>query len=225
MTGQDAVLSYIERPTAYNRERVIKYNYRLVHSVTQRYVGTDDYEDLYSVGLQALNASIDRYNPEEGKFTTLATSYISGKIMNYLRDSSRAVKTPSQVHTALQKYKKHIEQLSAKLGRLPTTEEIATSMGVTKTAAQILEKESTVFTGTVSMCTGTDGPFGDKKNTGIDFPVDIKGRRHTSPLMEDFDDFIRDYGNTSTRRIAEYLGIEFKEAKIVQAELLKYVEV
>src|SRR5690242_9393803 len=88
-----------------------------------------DDEDLVSYGLLGLIGAIERYDPERDvKFETYAIARIRGAIIDELRALDWV---PRSVRSRARDIERAIGELEAKLGRVPTDEEIAGKLGIT----------------------------------------------------------------------------------------------
>jgi len=88
-----------------------------------------DDEDLVSYGLLGLIGAIERYDPDRDvKFETYAIARIRGAIIDELRALDWV---PRSVRSRARDIERAIGELEAKLGRVPTDEEIAGKLGVT----------------------------------------------------------------------------------------------
>jgi RNA polymerase sigma factor for flagellar operon FliA len=87
-----------------------------------------EYEDLISIGLVGLMDALSRFDPERGiKFETFATYRVRGTILNQLNALSWI---PRGVREKSKKLEKTVTELSDKLGRVPTGDEIAVEAGL-----------------------------------------------------------------------------------------------
>src|SRR5207248_8864538 len=83
-----------------------------------------DDEDLVSYGLLGLIGAIERYDPERDvKFETYAIARIRGAIIDELRALDWV---PRSVRSQARDIERAIGELDAKLGRVPTDEDVAT---------------------------------------------------------------------------------------------------
>ncbi len=88
-----------------------------------------DEGDLVSYGLLGLIGAIERYDPERDiKFETYAIARIRGAIIDELRALDWV---PRSVRSRAREIERAIAGLEAKLGRAPTDEEIAGTVGIT----------------------------------------------------------------------------------------------
>ncbi len=91
--------------------------------------GILDYEDILSFGTIGLIEAVERFDNEKGvKFETYAISRIRGSIIDALRSLDRL---PRSVRQKAKESTEAILQLTTDLGRDPTDEEVAQSLGFT----------------------------------------------------------------------------------------------
>jgi RNA polymerase sigma factor for flagellar operon FliA len=89
-----------------------------------------DDEDLVSYGLLGLIGAIERYDPDRDvKFETYAIARIRGAIIDELRALDWV---PRSVRSRARDIERAIGELEAKFGRVPSDEEIAGKLGITK---------------------------------------------------------------------------------------------
>lgn len=106
-------------------EFIMKYE-KLVCKIASKYSCYSNFEDLKQVGMIGLLKAVDKYIPNpQTKFSTYATFWIRGEILEYLRNDKNI--KPSKETLALSK-KVEIcrERLKDKFNREPSVSEIAT---------------------------------------------------------------------------------------------------
>lgn len=59
-------------------------------------ISNKDYDDFYSIGLEALYDSANRFNPEKSQFRTFLIGNIKRKFKTEIRDRNRAKRIPSK---------------------------------------------------------------------------------------------------------------------------------
>lgn len=114
------------------REELIAGNLRLVLSVIQRFSSRgENIDDLFQVGCIGLIKAIDNFDAEahDVRFSTYGVPMIAGEIRRYLRDNSSVRVSRSMRDTAYRVLQAR-EKLTAETGREPTTEEIASTLGI-----------------------------------------------------------------------------------------------
>ena len=115
------------------REEMINGNLKLVLSVIQRFTGRgENLDDLFQVGVIGLIKAIDNFDISlDVRFSTYGVPMIMGELRRYLRDSSSIRISRSMRDTAYHAMKAK-EELTVKLNREPTVEEIAAAIDTDK---------------------------------------------------------------------------------------------
>ncbi|MFF0273176.1 MULTISPECIES: RNA polymerase sigma factor SigF [unclassified Streptomyces] len=118
----------------YARNTLIEMNMTLVRYAAGRFRHrADEMEDIVQVGMIGLIKAIDRFElSREVEFTTFAVPYIVGEIKRFFRDTSWAVHVPRRLQEARVELAKATEELSTRLGRMPTVKELAELMSLTE---------------------------------------------------------------------------------------------
>ncbi|GGU97573.1 RNA polymerase sigma factor [Streptomyces litmocidini] len=118
----------------YARNTLIEMNMSLVRYAAGRFRHRgDEMEDIVQVGMIGLIKAIDRFElSREVEFTTFAVPYIVGEIKRFFRDTSWAVHVPRRLQEARVELAKATEELSTRLGRMPTVKELAELMSLTE---------------------------------------------------------------------------------------------
>ena len=84
----DIRLENIKNGDSDDREALIEeytpFIIKTITKVTNRYIETEN-DDEYSVGLQAFNDAIDKYNSDKGSFINFAALLIRNKVIDFLR--------------------------------------------------------------------------------------------------------------------------------------------
>ena len=113
------------------RDTIVNENIGLVWSVVRRFSNRGhDLEDLFQIGSIGLLKAIDKFDLKfDVKFSTYAFPMITGEIKRFLRDDGM-IKVSRSLKEMSYKAKCSKEQLSYKLGREPTIEEIAVDLNV-----------------------------------------------------------------------------------------------
>ncbi|MGW5201190.1 RNA polymerase sigma factor SigF [Streptomyces spiralis] len=117
----------------YARNTLIEMNMSLVRYAAGRFRsrGPQEMEDIVQVGMIGLIKAIDRFElSREVEFTSFAVPYIVGEIKRFFRDTSWAVHVPRRLQEARVELARATEELGSRLGRKPTTQELAELMNL-----------------------------------------------------------------------------------------------
>ena len=113
---------------------LIERNLRLVVSVAKRYAGKGGlaFGDLIQEGNMGLIKATEKFDYSKGfKFSTYATWWIRQSITRAIADQSRTIRIPVHMVDTINKLAKIRRDLSQRLGRPATLEEIARAMSIT----------------------------------------------------------------------------------------------
>lgn len=115
------------------REELISGNLRLVLSIVQRFASRGEcLDDLFQIGCIGLIKSIDNFDTNhEVQFSTYAVPMIIGEIRRYLRDNN-SIRVSRSVRDLAYRALTAKEELSRKLDREPTLDEISKHLGEKK---------------------------------------------------------------------------------------------
>jgi RNA polymerase primary sigma factor len=164
LTAQEEVelAKRIERGDIDAKERMITSNLRLVVSIAKKYQGQElSLLDLIQEGIFGLIRASEKFDWRRGyKFSTYATFWIRQAIQRGLANKARTIRIPVHIGQRERKIARAERELSTKLGRDPTEEEVAAAAGITpEEVAEIRAAARTI--------TSLDRPVGEGEETAF----------------------------------------------------------
>ncbi|MGH7287561.1 MAG: sigma-70 family RNA polymerase sigma factor, partial [Myxococcota bacterium] len=120
----------------------VQHNLKLVVAIAKdfRNMGIP-FQDLIQEGNIGLIRAVEKFEYQRGhKFSTYAVWWIRQALIRAIQNHSRTIRIPSHVHDTLLKYYRAYNALEKKLGRDPTTLEIAEAMEIEEERAEQLQR-------------------------------------------------------------------------------------
>lgn len=113
-------------------EKLVRANSRLVISVAKKYLGRGlPFLDLVQEGNIGLMRAVKKYEYQRGfKFSTYATWWIRQAITRAVADQGRTIRLPVHMGDQINRMLREQHQLQQQLGRPPSDEELASSLGI-----------------------------------------------------------------------------------------------
>ncbi len=163
LLSREEEIEYAKRAKEGDKEalkKLVESNLRFVVSVAKKYLGCGlPLHDLIAEGILGLIEAARRFDPDKGvKFISYAVWWIRQSIMQALAQQTGAVKIPVKQAVLVNKITRSYGELLKKLGREPTSEELAEYVGM---EPKEVERLLTVCQVPLSL----DTPIGDEEDT------------------------------------------------------------
>lgn len=143
----------IERGDKEARKKMIEANLRLVVNIAKEFIKKERcqhlaFKDLIQEGNIGLLKATEKFDyRKDFKFSTYATWWIWQAMERAIYDKDRAIRVPAHMNEKVRSYNMYVHNLTNKLGRNPSIDEIAREM---KLSAKEVKKIQKVFKEVVS---------------------------------------------------------------------------
>ncbi len=113
------------------RDRMINANLRLAYFMAHRVKGNGlAFEDLVQEAMIGLMRAVDKFDYRKGyKFSTYAVQWIRQTTTRSIAESSRTIRVAAHAHDDIVRLKRIARELEQRLGRDPSTQELADASG------------------------------------------------------------------------------------------------
>ncbi len=124
------------------REHMVKANLRLVVNIARGYLGKGlSLDDLIEEGNLGLMRAVEGFDGSmETRFSTYASYWIKQSIRRAVMNQGKPIRLPAYMVTLLSKWKRATSNLSERLGRAPTPNEVGQALRLSKRKQGIVAK-------------------------------------------------------------------------------------
>ncbi len=124
-------IQYANSPSDGSLNDAVEAGLPLAYAIAVRFKGRGiEIEDLKQVAAMALVEALKRFEPERGlRFSTFAMPTITGKVRNYIRDKADILRSPRTLREQGIKMDRANAELTQKLRREPSVQELAEHLG------------------------------------------------------------------------------------------------
>lgn len=214
------------------RDIIVEKNMRLVWSVVQRFMNRGyDPDDLFQIGSIGLLKSVDKFDLSyDVKFSTYAVPMIIGEIQRFIRDDG-TVKVSRSLKETGNKIRKTKDELSKKLGRAPTVQEIAEALELTPEEVVHAQEASRAPSSIHETVYENDGDpitlldqISDESNVGWFDKIALKEAIEVLDEREKLIVYLRYFKDQTQSEVAERLGISQVQVSRLEKKILKQMK-
>jgi RNA polymerase primary sigma factor len=129
------------------RDHMVRANLRLVVNIARSYTGKGlGLQDLIAEGNLGLLRAVEGFDPGMNtRFSTYASYWIKQSIKRAVINTGKTIRIPAYMNELLVKWRRATAKLQDELGRVPTHEEIASSLNLPKKKLNIIKKAIRIY--------------------------------------------------------------------------------
>lgn len=225
------LLSVAKQGDAEAMNKLIEMNLPLVSSISKKFLNRGyDYEDIFQIGSMGLVKAINNFDLDYNvKFSTYAVPMIIGEIKRFLRDDGM-IKVSRNVKSLAKKIHYYKEDLTKKLNRAPTIDELSEYSGVDKEELLIaIESSSSLqyLYDTIHQDDGAPVLLIDKLSQKGEEDTNVIERIALKEALRDLDKkarqiiMLRYFKDKTQVQVAKMLGISQVQVSRIEKKVLK----
>ncbi|OPJ60088.1 RNA polymerase sporulation sigma factor SigF [Clostridium oryzae] len=215
-------------------DRLVEMNLPLVSSISKKFINRGyEYEDIFQIGSIGLIKAINNFNDKyKVKFSTYAVPMIIGEIKRFLRDDG-IIKVSRNVKNIAKKLYFDKENLTRKLGRTPTIDELSEHSGIDKEEV-IMAMESILglqyLYDTIHQDDGSPILLIDKLSQDSEEDIDVINRIALKDALKDLDAkarqiiMLRYFKDKTQLDVAKMLGISQVQVSRIEKKVLRQMK-
>ncbi|MEW5818969.1 MAG: sigma-70 family RNA polymerase sigma factor [Cyanobacteriota bacterium] len=198
------------------KRKLIQANLRLVISIAKRYTGQGvSFMDLVQEGSFGLIKAAERFDYKQGfKFSTYATWWIRQTIIRSIANTSRTIRLPVHMTDKIRNYKKAKIELTLKLDREPSFEELSKHLKLS--SRKLCNIKNAMSTEPISIHT----PVAEDLSIEDYIPAKISEAPHldieNKLLREDIHDALKILTERERKIIRERFGLKTGRSKTLE---------